>query len=458
MNQFVVYLISGAILLFVVFRVWGTRYQKRSLVLFSLLGIFCVSIPTFIVLLAAILLNYLVALQLSKNKSVWLYWFAIVCNVAFLFTPKLFHFSQNESMLIIVGVSFYCLQNISFLQSVYTTKQPPQSLVDYVFYISYFPKFISGPIENYSDFNSKLKQADNTDFQKGIGRICLGLLKKYVLAERIAHSLLMYSSFSGDLPGATELMSTVLYTLQLYFDFSAYIDIVIGVSLLIGIRLKENFDMPFRSLSISEFWQRWHISLMDWLRVYIYYPISFSLRSQAKLAIVLSVFAVFLLSAVWHGFGATFIIWGLIHALFILIESYTTRVRLGFNKMFGKLAKIGAVLYTFAVVVFANIFFSADSVSAAIQKIKGITQAPQFWIHNYLEQVVAPFEKNGMLEDKFNFAVTILCVLLFIFFEKRIQLLFADKKYAYISYGIAILMVLFFGQLMNTQEFMYAQF
>jgi len=160
----------------------------------------------------------------------------------------------------------------------------------------------------------------------------------------------------------------------------------------------------------------------------------------------------------WHGIGGAFLIWGLIHAASILIENYSLSVRNALGKRLGKLWRLLAVIYTFSIVVFANIFFSASTITEAQERLAIIFHSSRFTIHSFIVDVVAPFEQNGNPEDVFNFSITIITVLLFVFLEKRIQKLFAQAKYVYIVYGIALLLVLFIGQLSNTQEFMYAQF
>jgi D-alanyl-lipoteichoic acid acyltransferase DltB (MBOAT superfamily) len=369
---------------------------------------------------------------------------------------KLFQFNDSNLIIAVIGISFYSLQNISFLHSVYWQKSAVR-FIDYVFYISFLPKFISGPIESYNNISSSLKQPDFNDFSNGVGRICLGLIKKYVLSERLAYSLLLYGKHNGDLPGATELISSIMYTLQLYFDFSAYIDIVIGASLLVGVKLTENFNLPFRSLSITDFWHRWHISLMNWLRNYIYYPLAFRFRTKPNMAIILCVLLLFTFSALWHGIELTFIVWGSIHAMVIIIETYKQKVYKTTNRFFNKVMKLPAILYVFSVVVFANIFFNAKSISEAILKIQKIIH-PQFLINEYVSQLILPFQGGGMPYDVFNFKITALLVLFFILFEKVIQKLFLRRKYIFLISLTSIIIILVFGRLTDTQSFIYAQF
>ncbi len=439
-------------MLFLVFRRIGISYQKILLSALSFVAVLLFSRQAFVGFVAIVLSNMFLARCMSRYQSYWCFFAGLVFNLGLLFCLKIFQFSHKSFVIYLVGLSFYSLQNIAYLHQIYL-KQIDFKISDYLFYISYFPKFLSGPIEDYNTFTSGLKRPDLIDFKQGLARILLGLLKKIVIADRLAACLIIYGGYESPLPGATELISAVMYTFQLYFDFSAYIDIMIGVSLLLGVQLSENFNLPFRATGILDFWQRWHMSLMNWLRQYIYYPLAFRYRNQPHVSIFISVLLLFVFSALWHGLGLNYLFWAGIHAFFVILEAYWPK-RVNTSHW---LFRVPAVLYTFSIVVFANVFFQATALSDAFLKIQKICSSP-FMIEDYVVELVAPFQGGGMPFDVFNFKITLMLVLFFVLFERMIQRIFQQEKYLFVTSLLSILLLLFFGRFMDTQSFIYAQF
>lgn len=225
---------------------------------------------------------------------------------------------EEKSLVAPLGLSFLTFSAVSYLTDIYRGNATSGSLIDCALYLSFFPKVISGPIVLWKDFQGQItKRTGNLDFcVSGINRIMIGFAKKIILADTIGAQLFQIGNTGID--RITAVGSFVLYMLQIYYDFSGYSDIAIGLCRLLGFDVKENFDFPYRSKSISEFWRRWHISLGSWFREYVYFPLGGSRsgyrRTLRNLAIV------FTLTGIWHGTGWNYILWGLINGTLVVLE------------------------------------------------------------------------------------------------------------------------------------------
>lgn len=227
---------------------------------------------------------------------------------------------SNPSILTPIGISFISFSAISYLTDIYRGQATAGSFVDCLFYILFFPKVISGPIVLWKDFQPYLV-ARTSNLQltvTGINRIVCGLAKKAILADTFGAYLADFESRGMD--SITALCTLILYTLQIYYDFSGYSDVAIGLSNMFGFEFKANFNFPYRSKSISEFWRRWHISLGTWFREYVYFPLGGSRCSKKRAAFNLGV--VFALTGIWHGTGMNYLLWGLVNGLFVIGDHY----------------------------------------------------------------------------------------------------------------------------------------
>ena len=250
----------------------------------------------------------------------------VFCLVYFNYSNFLIHcwnkvFGDNigaKSLMAPLGLSFITFSAISYLSDTYRGKATPGSFVDCLLYISFFPKIISGPIVLWKDFQPQIK---NRSMRlrlsvNGINRIMAGFAKKVILADTFG-ACLAGIPLSG-IDQATALGTLVLYMLQIYFDFSGYSDIAIGISELFGFEFNVNFNFPYRSTSISEFWRRWHISLGAWFREYVYFPLGGSRSGKRKTLVNLAV--VFALTGFWHGASWNYILWGAVNGGFVILE------------------------------------------------------------------------------------------------------------------------------------------
>ena len=245
-----------------------------------------------------------------------------------------------------IGISFYTFQTMSYTIDVYRREAPVQKdLISFGAYVAMFPQLIAGPIVRYADVEEELNRRRQTweDGYEGIGRFCIGLGKKVLMANQIG---LLWEQVQGIPPeqmsALTAWIGSLAYALQLYFDFSGYSDMAIGLAQMLGFHLKENFDYPYRSGSITEFWRRWHISLGQWFREYVYIPLGGNRRGLAVQ--IRNILIVWALTGIWHGKGWNFLVWGLYFGLLLLLEKCFFLVWLKKFPAVGRLYTISAVL------------------------------------------------------------------------------------------------------------------
>ncbi len=264
-------------------------------------------------------------------------------------------------MLLPIGISFFTFQSITYTIDVYRgTATPSNKLTDYVLYIMMFPQLIAGPIVRYSSVAQQLvmRQATAEDRVVGFYRFVIGLSKKVLISNILASYV--DQIFDMNLTGmssTTAWIGILSYTLQIYFDFSGYSDMAIGLGKMMGFRFPENFNNPYTSQSISEFWRRWHITLGSFMKEYLYIPLGGNRRSMSRT--YLNLFIVFLCSGFWHGAAWNFVFWGIFHGLFILMD------KAFMLNILKKIGKNPAVILTFFVVNMGWVLFRADSVSDA---------------------------------------------------------------------------------------------
>ncbi len=278
-----------------------------------------------------------------------------------------------------VGISFYTFQALSYTIDVYKKKLPAtHDIVEFFAYICFFPQLVAGPIERATNLLPQFQHSRTFNYDRAVDggkQILWGFVKKILIADRCAIIVDFYWNQYQDLPGLTLFILGVLFTFQIYCDFSGYSDIAIGCAKLFGIQLTKNFDNPYFSRSIPEFWRRWHISLMTWFRDYIYIPLGGSRCSKWK--VIRNVFIVWGVSGLWHGADWTFVCWGLFHAT--LLSFY---IILGINSKYKHIVAFGhylpnireamQMIVTFFLVVIGWIIFRSDSMSQAAGFLQSI--------------------------------------------------------------------------------------
>ena len=271
-----------------------------------------------------------------------------------------------------IGISFYTFQIISYLVDVYRKEVKPQeNILKLATYVTLFPQLIAGPIVRYKDINKELDKRDEKleDVSYGFRRFIIGLAKKVIIANSLGELVNILDSSVSVTIVATWLKA-ISYMMQIYFDFSAYSDMAIGLGRIFGFHFLENFDYPYMSKSITEFWRRWHISLGSWFRDYVYIPLGGSRRGNGIL--IRNILIVWALTGLWHGASWNFIIWGLYFGILLLIE------KLFVKKYLEKIPGVFRCIYTLFIVLISFIIFSADSMNGALLTINNLFRAEMF--------------------------------------------------------------------------------
>ena len=331
-----------------------------------------------LVLAVSIFLNYgTAALITALKKALWrrcLLWFGILANLGLLFTFKYYDFFIENingafkadlpllHLILPLGISFYTFQQLSYVIDSYQGCRDRYSLLEYAAYAAFFPKLIQGPIAGHGELisqfrDSSKKQPDFAALSRGLYSFCLGLAKKVLVADTL--SVIVNQGY-GDIGGLNSLsaaMVMVCYSLQIYFDFSGYCDMAFGMSLMMNIDLPLNFNSPYKAQSVSDFWDRWHMTLTRFFTRYVYIPLGGNRKGTART--YLNIMTVFLLSGLWHGANWTFILWGAMHGMASVIER---AAKLDKRRVPGILK----TAFTFLFVTFAWSLFRADSLSDAL--------------------------------------------------------------------------------------------
>lgn len=288
-----------------------------------------------------------------------------------------------------VGISFYTFQTLSYTIDVYRNKlEPTTDIIAFSAFISFFPQLVAGPIERATNLLPQFfspRRFDYSSAVNGLRQILWGLCKKIIIADKCGEYVNMIFNGHQDYSGSTLFLGAVLFSFQIYGDFSGYSDIAIGTSRLFGFSLMKNFAFPYFSRDIAEFWRRWHISLSTWFRDYLYIPLGGSKGS--RLFKIRNTFIIFLVSGFWHGANWTFLVWGILHALFFLPLLLTNRNRKNLESIttsawIPSFQEIVSIAFTFLLTTIAWIFFRADSVYQATEILGAIFSSTIF---NYPE-------------------------------------------------------------------------
>ena len=346
-----------------------------------------------------------------------------------------FHEIQLAKILLPIGISFYTFESLTYVLDVYRrVHKPLTNFWEYQLYILLFPKLIAGPIVRYHDISDQITNRfgneTNANRLAGFFRFCIGLAKKVLLANSMGQQADgIFSLNISDINTTISWIGALAYTFQIYFDFSGYSDMAIGIGKMIGFKFPENFNNPYTSTSITDFWRRWHMTLGSWMRNYLYIPLGGN-RVNSKSRLYFNLWLVFLLSGLWHGASWTFVLWGAYHGLFLVLE------RIFLKEMFQKIGQIPSVILTFIIVVVGWVFFRAENIHYALRFVGKMfsfdfSQSIPFITNNDFDLLVYvalffsffTIPKIGQkiqeqllvshVEFKKNFAITILSVILF---------------------------------------------
>lgn len=384
-------------LLLILSFVQNRRAQSFILLAFSMYFYYKASGDLLAVLVGLGVVNYLIGMGIYRNKtetgkrSIML--LGVLVNVGVLFYFKYTNFfidvynSMGEhgveawDIIVPLGISFYIFKGISYVMDIYwEMHEPEESFFDFFLYLSFFPAVLSGPIDRAGEFIPQIKNPvplSNSTMAKAVFLICLGLLKKNLIADYISINF-VERVFDEPLrfTGVENLLAVYGYTLQIYCDFSGYTDMAIGVSLLMGFKLMDNFNYPYKATSVADFWRRWHLSLSAWLQSYLFKPIQMGVRSLKIWGNVIAIFVTFTLCGFWHGASYNFILWGVLHAVFMIFSLLTKNVREKFLTLVRlkdtKFHTVIQVLVTFHLIAFSWIFFRAPTFEKAEQVLQQI--------------------------------------------------------------------------------------
>jgi len=367
-----------AFLPFVLAAAWFTRGHSRLLaILFASLFFYAWGEPWFVfVVIGSAWLDYflshrLVAAQTSKQRKI-IVGIGVTANLALLLYFKYCAFvlgSLNGVMerlgmdtmpvwqiLLPLGISFIVFEKITYLVDIARgISKPAERFSYYLLYVFFFPKLLAGPIVKYHDFAPQMhdRSIGSEDLACGISRFCIGLAKKVFIADSMAQIVDLAFSFPNDRIGTgTAWLAVIAFSIQIYFDFSGYSDMAIGLARLMGFRLLENFNHPYISTSFTDFWRRWHISLSTWIKEYLYIPLGGNRHGTART--YLNLWTCFVLSGLWHGASWTFVLWGCYHGVFLILD------RVIWHKWEHRLPKLVTVLLTFLFVSFGWAIFRSQ--------------------------------------------------------------------------------------------------
>lgn len=449
--------------------------QKLVLIVASFVFAFFFNPLSAIVLGVSCFLNYFLLKNLSlveKGRKKTFYSLGIILNVSLLLVYKVLQDVLSNANLsvfegfdnskwIILGIGFYTLQIIGYYIDVYKRSIAfGLTLPDFLLSTIFFSKLPSGPIlnlkSNAKNFPAHAVKFTEANFSYASQRILLGLFKKVALADRLVPYVSNVFDHHYYINGLMIYLGPILFTIQLYLDFSAYIDIAIGSARLFGINLPENFNRPLRATSIVDFWRRWHITLVNWLTNYIFYPVSYRYRKLGKSGLAIAVVCTFVVSALWHGIAVTFLIWAACHFIYIIIENIFFKKK---SNSLGKswVGKMGAILLVWHLVAFSNLFFRSPSIQDAGRLFNDIKSLPLLYADG-LSFKSWLINGGGDIESEFNFRLSVFLCLLFLMLEKKANKYAQSEKYNIIYVSIMLVLIAVFGMFNAGERFIYLQF
>ncbi|WP_348799283.1 MBOAT family O-acyltransferase [Flavobacterium adhaerens] len=419
-------------------------------------------------------LDYYTGIRIERSnkesgRKFW-FWLSIVINLGFLGVFKYYNFFASSfaelltdvgfkasplllDVILPVGISFYTFHGLSYVIDIYYKRiKAEYNFVDYSLFVSYFPLLVAGPIERATHLLPQVKVKRTFNFEtakEGICQLIWGLVKKVVIADTCAtYANAVFDNYAS-MNSLSLILGAVYFAFQIYGDFSGYSDMALGMSKLFGIDLLRNFNYPYFSRDIAEFWRRWHISLSSWFRDYLYIPLG---GSKGGLSMkIRNTFIIFVVSGFWHGANWTYIVWGFINAVYFLplILSNSNRNNMGnielkFN--FDSAKVLLSILYTFSITCVAWVFFRAKTITDAVLYLKRIVMNGEF-------------TSQFLTNQRYNYELLIM-VLLFVWIEwnNRNKIEPLSGKRSLLKLALAITTIMAFGTFTDYKEFIYFQF
>lgn len=441
------------------------RFKNLSLLFWSLVFYIWGAFEFFPVFIASCLVDFIIAKiihkkELKQDKKFWLI-ISLILNVGLLGFYKYSNFFIHElngflsflefskikwtTVILPVGISFITFQKISYLIDIYrNTSKPAEKFTDYLLYISLFPQLIAGPIVRYKDIAEQIasRSISIIDIKYGSARFCLGLLKKILLADTLGNISTNINNLGADsITTGYAWLGVFCYGLQLYFDFSGYSDMAIGLGRVFGFKFLENFDKPFISQNFTEFWRRWHISLSRFMKDYLYIPLGGNRVSEIRSYV--NLWIVFLVSGFWHGANWTYLFWGAFHGLFLTIDKigWLEKSKKIGEKFLGKIFNIFLTLFFLQI---GWVFFKSNSIHEAFNYLNFM-----FNVNTYWNAKIPPLQDRIIHnEGIFIFIISIIILLapLIPNYNKIIETIkskksFYENSFVWFSYCVSIIML-----------------
>ena len=389
------------IIFLILYFITPKKFKNYTLLLGSLFFYFYGDSKYIVLLLISSLVNYILGRLISKKNKVLFLIIGLIFNFGLLFYFKYFNFFLSNinslfktninlfSIVLPLGISFYTFKNASYLIDVYKNRvNSEKNFINYFTYIAMFPSLIQGPIVRYKDIDLRDKKISFDNFAMGVERFIIGLSKKVILADTLAK--LVTSLTNMEVQTVVSLwVKATSDIVKLYLDFSGYTDMAIGLGLMIGIKIMENFDYPLSTYSVTSFWRKWHISLSSWFKDYIYIPLGGN--RKGKFRKYFNIFVVWFLTGLWHGASWNFILWGLYFGTILVIEKRF------FLKFFEKHKIIGNMVTNILVVIGFVFFYNEKNILDIFIKMftgKGISftnVSTNYYLLNYLVLLIISF-------------------------------------------------------------------
>lgn len=451
-------------------------------------------LPVYILILAfTIIIDYIAGILIERSqgrrRKLWLV-LSLVSNISILCFFKYYNFLNDNitallnavdrtnhipylSILLPIGLSFHTFQAMSYTIEVYRGHQPAErNFLTYSLYVMFYPQLVAGPIERPQNLLFQFRTEHTFDYQRvvdGLKLMAWGLFKKVVIADRLAEMVDYVYNDPMPFKGFPLIIATLFFTFQIYCDFSGYSDIAIGSAQVMGFKLMKNFDAPYFSTSISEFWRRWHISLSTWFKDYVYIPLGGN--RVVKWRMYYNLFIVFVLSGLWHGASWTFIVWGALHGFYLIASHRLSNFRNFLRELFG--IRPGNVLFkflggivTFILVAYAWVFFRASHFAYAKHIVSKMLVAtkPQFRL--LLTGDEESFKKLIYLgTDSFNFYTAVFSITFLLVIDAlirrgdlRLRISKANPVLKWCCYSGLVALILYFGIFNKNIQFIYFQF
>ena len=434
-----------------------------------------------ILIIVSSLTDFLVGIQIEKSNSkirkLRALRFSILINVGILFIFKYYNFFIENFLLLLsdlniysnitllkiilpVGISFYTFQTLSYSIDIYNDKiNANTDIISFFAFVSFFPQLVAGPIERAKNLMPQFLHERKFNYEfaiSGYRLILIGLFKKMVIADNLSVVVDSIYTSPADFLGFPSLIATIFFAFQIYCDFSGYSDIAIGLARLLGFKLMTNFNTPYFSKSLTEFWRNWHISLSSWFKDYVYIPLGGGKVSEKR--VYINIMITFMLSGLWHGANWTFLIWGSIHGIVLIIEKKFIINNIKFKNNF--ISNFVRIFFTFSFVCIAWIFFRAENFTNSILILSNLFND----ILDYNNYSLMSLKFRGLGLKPINLIICVLFILILILIEigsksKTILKIFNSYKIVRISsYYFILILILFWGTQYSGDNFIYFQF